>query len=73
MATTSNFTLAAAQTRSGMVPVTAGIREAALRWSASRKSRDFVARFRPGRFPGRTARQMSNPTIDYSVGFFPHR
>jgi len=33
---------------------------------------DFVARFRPGQFPNRTARQMSNLTINYSSGTFPH-
>jgi len=33
---------------------------------------DFVARFRPGQFPDRTARQMSNLTINYSSGSFPH-
>ena len=33
---------------------------------------DFVARFQPGQFPGRTARQLSNLTINYSSGSFPH-
>jgi hypothetical protein len=33
---------------------------------------DFVARFQPGQFPIRTARQLSNLTINYSSGSFPH-
>lgn len=33
---------------------------------------DFVARFRPDRFPSQTARQLSNLTINYSSGSFPH-
>ena len=33
---------------------------------------DFVARFRPGQFPGHAARQLSNLTINYSNGSFPH-
>jgi len=33
---------------------------------------DFVARFRSGQFPNRTARQLSNLTINYSSGSFPH-
>src|SRR5258708_31522611 len=33
---------------------------------------DFVARFQPNRLPGLTARQLSNLTINYSSGSFPH-
>jgi len=33
---------------------------------------DFVARFQPGQFPSRTARQLSNLTINCSSGSFPH-
>ena len=32
---------------------------------------DFVARFRPGQLPNRTARQLSNLTINDSRGSFP--
>jgi hypothetical protein len=33
---------------------------------------DFVARLRPARLPGPAARQLSNLTINYSSGSFPH-
>jgi hypothetical protein len=33
---------------------------------------DFVTRFRPDQFPGHAARQLSNLTINYSCGSFPH-
>src|SRR5438132_2484012 len=33
---------------------------------------DFVARLRPDRLPNLTARQLSNLTINYSSGSFPH-
>jgi hypothetical protein len=33
---------------------------------------DFVARFQPGQFPDRAARQLSNLTINCSSGSFPH-
>lgn len=33
---------------------------------------DFVARLRPARLPGLAARQLSNLTINYSSGSFPH-
>src|SRR5207253_9565770 len=32
----------------------------------------FVTRFRSARLPGLTARQLSNLTINYSSGSFPH-
>jgi len=40
--------------------------------SLAHLSVDFVARFRPGQFPDRTARLLSNLTINYSSGSFPH-
>ena len=40
--------------------------------SLAHLSVDFVARFRPGQFPNRAARQLSNLTINYSSGSFPH-
>ena len=33
---------------------------------------DFVARFRSARLPGPTARQLSDLTMNYSSGSFPH-
>jgi len=33
---------------------------------------DFVTRFRPARLPAQTDRQLSNLTINYSSGSFPH-
>ena len=33
---------------------------------------DFVARIRPARLPAPDARQLSNLTINYSSGSFPH-
>ena len=39
--------------------------------SLAHLSVDFVARFRPGQFPDRTARLLSNLTINYSSGSFP--